>query len=100
MFDDAARAKLIRGVDKLADAAQAHLLRRHDVRADPTRALECFVHTFSHYHLDIKPVAVHLERVRHGVADGAAGIWYNYMTVPQFGVAAPVMKLIETLKAR
>jgi len=57
-------------------------------------------HTFSHYHLDIKPVALHLDRVRHGVADGGAGIWHDYMKAPQFGVAAPVMRLIENLKAR
>ena len=57
-------------------------------------------HTFSHYHLDIKPVAVHLESVAAAVADGAAGIWYNYRSTPEFGVAAPVMKLIANLRNR
>jgi A/G-specific adenine glycosylase len=57
-------------------------------------------HTFSHYYLDIKPVALHLEAVPEGVADGTGGIWYNYEQAPDFGVAAPVMKLIENLKDR
>jgi A/G-specific adenine glycosylase len=57
-------------------------------------------HTFSHYYLDIKPVALHLETVPEGVADGTGGIWYNYERAPDFGVAAPVMKLIENLKDR
>jgi A/G-specific adenine glycosylase len=55
-------------------------------------------HSFSHYHLDIKPVALRLAAVRERIADGASGIWYNYETAPDFGVAAPVMKLIENLK--
>ena len=57
-------------------------------------------HTFSHYHLDIKPVALHLDAVPQRVADGASGIWYNYETAPEFGVAAPVRKLIENLKGQ
>ncbi|MEX2124396.1 MAG: A/G-specific adenine glycosylase [Woeseia sp.] len=56
-------------------------------------------HSFSHYHLDIRPIAVHLDNT-HGIADAAAGIWYNYTKAPPFGVAAPVMKLIENLKTR
>jgi A/G-specific adenine glycosylase len=57
-------------------------------------------HSFSHYHLDIKPVALHLDTVADEVADGGSGIWYNYREAPDFGVAAPVMKLIENLKER
>ncbi|HEX6259389.1 MAG TPA: A/G-specific adenine glycosylase [Woeseiaceae bacterium] len=57
-------------------------------------------HSFSHYHLDIKPVALHLDSVYARVADGASGIWYKYAKAPDFGIAAPVMKLIENLKDR
>jgi len=69
-------------------------------RAPEIERWETLRHSFSHYHLDIKPVLLHLDRVTHGVADDVAGIWYNYMKAPQFGVAAPVMKLIENLKAK
>jgi len=55
-------------------------------------------HSFSHYHLDIKPVAVRLNDVSRSIADGVAGIWYNYRQAPQFGVAAPVRKLIDNLR--
>ena len=55
-------------------------------------------HTFSHYHLDIKPIALRLDAVPASVADGTGGIWYNYAQAPDFGVAAPVMKLIGNLK--
>jgi A/G-specific adenine glycosylase len=57
-------------------------------------------HSFSHYHLDIRPVAIRLDAIPEWIADGASGIWYNYETAPAFGVAAPVMKLIENLKER
>jgi A/G-specific adenine glycosylase len=57
-------------------------------------------HSFSHYHLDIKPIAMHLDEITPGVADGGSGIWYNYTKAPQFGIAAPVMQLIENLKVR
>jgi A/G-specific adenine glycosylase len=55
-------------------------------------------HSFSHYHLDIKPVALRLLDVPQRIADGTSGIWYNYETAPDFGLAAPVRKLIENLK--
>jgi A/G-specific adenine glycosylase len=55
-------------------------------------------HSFSHYHLDIRPVALRLKEVPQRIADGTSGIWYNYQSAPDFGLAAPVMKLIENLK--
>ncbi|MEX2496608.1 MAG: A/G-specific adenine glycosylase [Woeseia sp.] len=56
-------------------------------------------HSFSHYHLDIRPVVLHLETAPAGIADAADCIWYNYIEAPRFGVAAPVMKLIDYLKS-
>lgn len=55
-------------------------------------------HSFSHYHLDIKPVALHLDEVPERLEDGTSVIWYNYESAPDFGLAAPVRKLIENLK--
>jgi hypothetical protein len=39
-----------------------------------------------------------LKEVPQRIADGTSGIWYNYQSAPDFGLAAPVMKLIENLK--
>ena len=68
-----------------ADAAQAHLLRRHDVRADPTRALECFVHTFSHYHLQITPLLL----AGTGPAKAVADLLAYIRTLPSVEGRAP-----------
>lgn len=56
-------------------------------------------HSFSHYDLDIAPIAVRLEGASRKLTDGDAGAWYSYREPPQVGLAAPVSKLIENLKA-
>ena len=81
-----------------ADAAQAHLLRRHDVRADPTRALECFVHTFSHYHLQITPLLLAGTGPAKAVADRDDSGWFTTDELGSLGLPAPVRKLLATLE--
>lgn len=56
-------------------------------------------HSFSHYDLDIRPVAVRLDNASRSLADNDAGIWYKYSDAPRFGLAAPVSKLIEKVRA-
>jgi A/G-specific adenine glycosylase len=51
-------------------------------------------HSFSHYDLDINPVAVRLAGASRSLADGDAGLWYRYGDPPRFGLAAPVRTLI------
>lgn len=56
-------------------------------------------HSFSHYDLDIEPVAVKLHSIA-GVADDTADrIWYELDSPQQLGIAAPVSNLIEKLRA-
>ncbi len=53
-------------------------------------------HTFTHFHLNIKPVAI---AITHGpciVGDSARWVWYNAAS-PHGGVAAPIKQLIERL---
>ncbi len=57
-------------------------------------------HSFSHYDLDIQPVAVRVERVSRTLADGDDGVWHDYTDSAPFGVAAPVRKLLDHLKTR
>ncbi len=56
-------------------------------------------HSFSHYDLDISPVAVTLAAAPGTVADTDDGIWYNYGKAPRFGLAAPVKTLIDKARA-
>jgi len=70
--------------------------------------LNCFVsgteswstlrHSFSHYDLDIQPVVVRIESSSRKVADGGDATWHRLDDSPPGGIAAPVQKLINTLK--
>jgi A/G-specific adenine glycosylase len=55
-------------------------------------------HSFSHYDLDIKPVVVRFETARTMVADGNNAVWYSLHAPPPGGIAAPVQKLIDSLR--
>jgi len=55
-------------------------------------------HSFSHFDLDIHPVVVRIEDASRKVTDGDAFTWYRLQDSPPGGIAAPVQKLIDTLK--
>ena len=55
-------------------------------------------HSFSHYDLDIRPVVVKLADIKSAVADRDDAVWYRLDDVPPGGLAAPVKKLIQTLR--
>ncbi len=55
-------------------------------------------HSFSHYDLDILPVVVRVEATSRRVADGDHSTWHRLDDSPPGGIAAPVQKLINTLK--
>jgi len=54
-------------------------------------------HSFSHYDLDIQPVAVHLESASKKVADTDQALWYTLAAPPGIGLATPVKTLIDNL---
>lgn len=54
-------------------------------------------HSFTHYDLDIQPIAVRLSKPSSTVRDTEDGVWYEIGSSPPGGIAAPVNKLIETL---
>ena len=67
----------------------------------PARALRFWPvlrHGFSHYELDITPVLVELERALPAVADTGDALWYRLQDAPPGGIAAPVRKLLDTLR--
>jgi len=55
-------------------------------------------HSFSHFDLDIHPLVVRIADSSRKVTDGDAFTWYRLHESPPGGIAAPVQKLINTLK--
>jgi A/G-specific adenine glycosylase len=55
-------------------------------------------HSFTHYDLDIVPIAITLQRIANTVADSSDRIWYELDSSRQVGLAAPVSGLISRLR--
>jgi A/G-specific adenine glycosylase len=69
--------------------------------ADSGRSIESWStlrHSFSHYDLDIQPVVVRIDATSRKVADNDDATWHLLDAAPPGGIAAPVQKLINTLK--
>lgn len=54
-------------------------------------------HTFSHFHLDIHPQQILLQRPGCGVLEPELWVWYNPAQPDERGLAAPVVRLLEEL---
>ncbi|HEX5787415.1 MAG TPA: A/G-specific adenine glycosylase, partial [Woeseiaceae bacterium] len=55
-------------------------------------------HGFSHYDLDITPVVARLAGAPSAVAEPGGGVWYRPGDDPPGGIAAPVRRLLDTLR--
>lgn len=62
--------------------------------AEPWQMLR---HSFSHYHLEIKPLHLQLPHVPAAIMEGNAHLWYNRSCPDTVGMAAPVSKLLNLL---
>jgi A/G-specific adenine glycosylase len=84
---------------EVAEAGDAAAWCRDTLQAEPVASepLAGFRHTFSHYHLDITPVVIHLASASEAVTEGGGRLWYDPEAPPRIGLAAPVRRLIETL---
>ena len=71
------------------------VLQNSPRKAEPGDMLR---HSFSHFDLDIQPVVVRVDAVSRKVADNPDATWYALGDNPPGGIAAPVQKLINTLK--
>ena len=68
--------------------------------ADGTQALAPLMHSFTHFDLDIQPVVVRFGQVKAAVAEpNGGGVWYSFGEAPPGGIAAPVQKLIDTVRS-
>ena len=73
---------------------QTHLYTPHS----EAETLNTFRHTFSHYHLDITPVRIHLTKAPQIVRE-VSDHWYNPHAPSTLGLAAPVKELLELMKS-
>jgi len=55
-------------------------------------------HSFTHFDLDILPVVVHLRGQVPRAAEAEGTVWYRLDDSPPGGLAAPVKRLLDTLK--
>jgi len=72
---------------------QAHLLAGDHI--DTILMLDSFRHTFSHYHLHIHPVEIRLTHQPAQIGE-AEQHWYNPAQPSELGLAAPVIKLLQS----
>lgn len=83
-------------VDTVAEAPQ-RLLERYCVHVDSGTPLARFMHTFSHYHLEIAPLLLERAQPLPRVADAPDRAWYAPAELAEIGLPAPVRKLLETI---
>jgi A/G-specific adenine glycosylase len=78
---------------------QAHTACHQLTGAQPQRihTLEQRRHTFSHFHLHIQPVLLHITKPAHRVMDSERLVWYKLDQLNSLGIAAPVMRLLKEI---
>lgn len=59
--------------------------------------LEAFRHTFSHFHLDIQPLILHLAAPPQNQIKESGDLWYDLTQPANVGLAAPTKKLFDKL---
>jgi len=79
------------------DVAARWCLDRWGVEPTSVDHWDSFRHTFSHYHLDIRPVRVGLPALPGAVMEAPDRLWYNTRSPAAIGLAAPVAALLEKL---
>lgn len=76
-------------------AAADFLVDRYAVRSQSPRALDPFVHSFSHYHLRVKPL-LFSGSATDRVADDER-VWVSRDELEGFGLPAPVRRLLQSV---
>ena len=78
------------------DQQLAEWLARQGWQVEHSQALPSLRHTFSHFHLDIRPQLLRIT-ASCGVAEPGQ-VWYNLRQPSRLGLAAPVKKLLAQLE--
>ncbi len=87
---------------EVSDLDEAQPLLQQLVKNDDTNnnALPEFQHTFSHYHLMIKPYCWRDLQAKHRIADTDSTRWQALNKLDSVGLPAPVKKLLESLNTQ
>ena len=67
-------------------------------RVMQVEAWQVLRHSFSHYDLEIQPIAVRVDAPLSKVADNVGAMWHPLGNELRGGIAAPVNRLLEKLK--
>lgn len=70
---------------------------QHLAKILPFQRWPPFRHTFTHFHLDIEPIYIVLDKQAAGQLNLNNTLWYDANQPPQCGLAAPVTKLLAIL---
>jgi A/G-specific adenine glycosylase len=90
------------GLWSLPEAAterQAHMACHQLIGVQPQQmhTLEQRVHIFSHFHLHIQPMLLHIAKPAHRVMDSERLAWYKLDRLNTLGIATPVMRLLKEI---
>jgi A/G-specific adenine glycosylase len=70
------------------------------IEGDEIRRLPSFRHTLSHFHMEIEPFEIGLDREPAGVMDGNGQVWYKLDAPDPRGLAAPVARILASVQNR
>lgn len=88
------------GFTEFADsvALETHIQREYGkIESQNLHSLSEFRHTFSHFHLDIEPVLLHLsEQPQHRVTEDTVR-WFDLAKPISVGLAAPTTKILDMM---
>ena len=71
--------------------------QRHFGKVVRFNSWDSFRHTFSHYHLDIQPISIVIERTNNRINQSEKKGWFSHQQVTQLGLSAPVKRLLTAL---
>ena len=80
------------------DAPDSYLLANGLKPSGDIRKWQPMRHTFSHFHLDMTPVLIALNKPQDSVMESSRWHWYDLENPGKLGLAAPVKNLLATLK--
>ncbi|MGA9341443.1 MAG: A/G-specific adenine glycosylase [Rhodanobacteraceae bacterium] len=80
-----------------ATCAPTSLSDRRGVEVRSAGALPRFVHTFSHYHLEVAPLLFSMVRSARAIADAADCRWFAHEELDTIGLPSPVRRLLDNV---